>query len=608
MGSFFTELKRRHVFRIGIAYLAVAWLIVQVVAAITPILELPNWFAKVILVLLAVGFPIALILAWAFELTPEGIRRESELSTESSPTRSFRRKWDFIIIGTLVFALGLALWDRGSSPPINNATPTLTSSPAATLSTQTIAVLPFTNMSSDPEQEYFSDGLSEEILNDLSRIEGLKVSARTSSFAYKRSTESVQSIAHKLGVGHILEGSVRKSRNRLRINVQLIDATNGYNIMSKTYDRELEDIFAIQEEIAESVANALSIKLGLGDRARIKSGTNNLAAYNEFLTGRALINNLGPAQTLKAAQKFVHTTELDPNFAEAWSALGDAYITAIFIFDEDINENLAKAENAVRHALQINPDLASAHYVMGYIHGMRAEWARSDQEFTLSRSTPSEWNTYFGSAILQLSAGKAVSARDFWLLAREKEPQLAYLSGALAYTYEILGKAELADNEFASSRDLVGDREWIEQYRLIVVLARGDEKAIREVAAKLVKWSRFSRPMMDKIYSELIAGTLNINTIRNLSRDLKLRLHGRVVLASWAAYLGDDSLALENLGMVATANPILMMDLWSPLMKGARQQADFKKLVRDLGLVDYWREFGWPELCHPVGDDDFECE
>ncbi|MBT8067729.1 MAG: adenylyl cyclase, partial [Gammaproteobacteria bacterium] len=239
--SIFAELKRRNVFRVGIAYLVASWVLMQVVDVISPVFELPEWAPKLIFLLLAIGLVPALIFAWAFELTPEGIKRESEVSPEGSITRSTGRKLNFVIIGFLVAAVALLLVERqlktGDVPEAATEVAT-----AADTGARSIAVLPFVNMSSDAEQEFFSDGITEEILNSLASVKELKVAGRTSSFAFKGQNDDLRRIGDALGVEHILEGSVRKAGAKVRITAQLIQVDDGFHLWSETYDRELTDV------------------------------------------------------------------------------------------------------------------------------------------------------------------------------------------------------------------------------------------------------------------------------------------------------------------------------------------------------------------------------
>ena len=250
--SFFAELKRRNVFRVGIAYAVATWVLLQVMDIITPILDLPEWAPKLIFVFLAVGLVPALILAWAFELTPEGLKKEKDVDRSASITNVTGRKLDYAIIAALLVAVGMLVADRYAVDP----------EPAVTASvTKSIAVLPFVNISSDPEQEFFSDGITEEILNALASVKELKVAGRTSSFAFKGRNEDLRKIGAMLGVEHILEGSVRKVGTTVRITAQLVQVADGFHMWSATYERELTDIFAIQDEIATEILKQLKAQL-----------------------------------------------------------------------------------------------------------------------------------------------------------------------------------------------------------------------------------------------------------------------------------------------------------------------------------------------------------
>ncbi|WP_439106134.1 hypothetical protein [Congregibacter sp.] len=315
--SLCSELHRRNVVRVGIAYAVVAWLLLQVADMVMENIGAPDWVMQALLVLLLLGLFPALIFAWVFELTPEGLKRESEIEEGVSVVHQTRRKLDTLIIATLVVAVAYLFWDGRLREP-SQATQELAASDVSTpnnklssmdaLRQQTeaaaqakeqsapsedtsIAVLPFVNLSSDPEQEYFSDGISEELLNVLAQIPALRVAARASSFQFKGDNRDIGEIAQLLKVGHVLEGSVRKAGTKLRITAQLIEAEGGFHLWSETYDRELEDIFAIQDEISAAIADALRAELALDDVTTpdASKATANTAAYEAFLKGRGLI-------------------------------------------------------------------------------------------------------------------------------------------------------------------------------------------------------------------------------------------------------------------------------------------------------------------------------
>ena len=278
--TFFDELKRRNVFRVGIAYAIATWVLLQITEVITPLLGLPDWAPKLIFVILAVGFVPALIFAWAYELTPEGLKKEKDVDRSESITHHTGRKLDFAIIAVLVLAVGLLLADRYTGKPAPDA---------EQVTNKSIAVLPFVNISSDKEQEYFSDGITEEILNALASVKELKVAGRTSSFAFKGQNQDLRRIGELLGVTHILEGSVRKSGTTVRITAQLVQVKDGFHLWSDTYDRELTDIFAIQDEIANEILIQLKARLLDEEGPAIVSQRTDPEVYDVYLLAKQLL-------------------------------------------------------------------------------------------------------------------------------------------------------------------------------------------------------------------------------------------------------------------------------------------------------------------------------
>ena len=331
--SFFTELKRRNVVRVGIAYIVIGWVLAQIAEFAFENFGAPDWVLKTVVVIVLLGLPLALFLAWAFEMTPEGVKREKDVDRSQSITHSTGRKLDFVIIAALVIALGYCVWERQPSVEAVNVAEQAgrssiekesTDGPAARSS----AVLPFVNMSSDQAQEWFSDGLTEEILNALARTPDLLVAARTSSFKFKNTTEDVPTIAKALGVVHILEGSVRRNRDQLRVTAQLIRASDGFHIWSQTYDRNPEDVIAIQEEIAIEIATALQTAMDPDALAKmVSSGTRSVPAFNAYLQGLAYgASTLSTGDTytfLGARASFERAIDLDPDFSLAYWKLAD---------------------------------------------------------------------------------------------------------------------------------------------------------------------------------------------------------------------------------------------------------------------------------------------
>jgi TolB-like protein len=352
--SFIDELKRRNVFRVGAAYLIVAWLILQVADVVLGNIEAPAWVFQSILLLLVIGFPVALIFAWAYEMTLEGLKKEQDVDRSESITHATGRKLDFAIIGVLAIALILFAAERFVFLPGRTLPVEVTQEIVPTEGQQSIAVLPFVNMSSDPEQEYFSDGLSEELLNLLAKLPELKVIGRTSSFAFKGINEDLRIIGQALGVRTLLEGSVRKSGNEVRITAQLIDASDASHIWSETYDRTLTDIFAVQDEVAASIIDALQIHVGSSpSRGRPTSSAD---AYSNYLRAGLAAGEYDWRAVRQLCERAV---DLDPSFAEAHELL--AY-SAWRMSDGTmpVDEAMALIRSASGSALAVNPDLVLA--------------------------------------------------------------------------------------------------------------------------------------------------------------------------------------------------------------------------------------------------------
>ncbi len=373
--SFFTELKRRNVFRMGIAYAVVVWVLLQAIDFVLDVIAAPDWVMQVFVLVAVAGLPLVLIFSWVFEITPEGIKRESEIDRSHSITQNTGRKLDRTIITFLAFAVVLLLGERfisGRDAPVSTpATAVVTeqsvsTSPDVKDNTRSLAVLPFVNMSSDPEQEYFSDGLAEELLNRLAQNSQLQVAARTSSFQFKDRNQDIGEIGRQLKVDNVLEGSVRKSGNRLRITAQLIRVDSGFHLWSETFEREMDDIFAIQDDIAQAISSALEAELGADSTLAENQLTDNMEAYQAYLKGRYLLNKRGPDNLLKAHEQFEKATRLDPDFSKAWADMAFNY-SLLPAYSADITSQQAWkiVRTAANKALELDPENAEAYVALG---------------------------------------------------------------------------------------------------------------------------------------------------------------------------------------------------------------------------------------------------
>jgi TolB-like protein/cytochrome c-type biogenesis protein CcmH/NrfG len=461
--SFFNELKRRNVFRVGAAYVILAWLVLQVSDVILGNIEAPAWVFRALLLFLAIGFPFALFFAWAFELTPEGLKRESEIDRSQSITPQTGKKLDRMIIVVLLLALGYLAYDKfvlsaGRDAALVEATLAEKSDAGATAGPparqdHSIAVLPFVNISDDASNEYFSDGLSEELLNLLAKIPELRVAARTSSFSFKGQQLEVPEIAARLKVAHILEGSVRKAGNQVRITAQLVKADDGFHLWSETYDRTLENIFAVQDEIAAAVVDALKITL-LG--ATPHAAQANPEAYALVLQARYLFNRRNKENHQKSDSAYRQALEIDPDYAAAWAGLarvltdqaGYGYVA----FDDGVEQARAAAQRAV----SLDPGLASGWAALGRIQSSY-DWKWSDADASVGKALdlePANSEVLAQAGGLAGSLGRYAEALAYLEQAVILDPLNNTAISSLASAYEQLGRLDEAERTIRHLIDL----------------------------------------------------------------------------------------------------------------------------------------------------------
>ena len=316
--NFFAELRRRNVYKVAVAYAIVGWLLVQIATQVFPFLEIPNWVVRLVIALVAIGFPIALVIAWAFEATPEGIKRTEVADAMPVSAAIGRKKHAWIYVVVIAAAISVTLFFLGRYTAGNKS---VASAPNE-LPTKSIAVLPFDNLSRDPDNAYFAEGVQDEILTRLAKIADLKVISRTSTQRFKSAPSDLPAIAKQLGVMHILEGSVQKANDQVRVNVQLINALSDAHLWADTYDRKLTDIFSVESEIAKTIADTLQAKLtGSEKTAMSKKPTANPEAYELYLKGRFFWNKRTAADLRKSIEYFNQAIEKDPAYAQAYAAL-----------------------------------------------------------------------------------------------------------------------------------------------------------------------------------------------------------------------------------------------------------------------------------------------
>ncbi|MCK7592734.1 hypothetical protein [Pseudomarimonas salicorniae] len=384
--SFLAELRRRNVIRVAGLYVVAAWLVVQVAETVLPIFATPEWVLRTLVVMLAIGFVPALIFSWVFELTPEGIKRERDIRRDESIVDHTARKLDVAVIVLLVGVAALVLWKPGQRAETPEGVATAETGAAADEPlpspevpvplrepSTSIAVLPFVNMSSDPEQVYFSDGIAEELLNALVKLPDLKVAGRTSSFAFRDQTGDLREIGRALNVNHILEGSVRKQGDRIRITAQLVTAEDGFHLWSETYDREAGDIFALQDEITAAIVGALKVKLG-GEVAP-RAERIDLAAYERYLKARQQMALRGVEALQVSRRLFGEVVALAPDYAPAHAGLARSLTLLATYASTDLTTEAVPSDLEVqrvaglsaRRALELDPENAEAWSVLGYV-------------------------------------------------------------------------------------------------------------------------------------------------------------------------------------------------------------------------------------------------
>jgi TolB-like protein/tetratricopeptide (TPR) repeat protein len=370
--NFFGELKRRNVYKVAAAYVVVGWLIVQVATQVFPFFEIPNWGVRFVILAVIVGFPIALVIAWAYELTPAGIKR-AEDSGETEAPQTERRTWVFVVIVAAALSIGLFLLGRFSAR---------TGSDESEPPRKSIAVLPFDNLSSDPDNAFFAEGVQDEILTRLSKVADLKVISRTSTQGLKSAPADLRRAAKELGVMHILEGSVQKANDKVRVNVQLVNAMTSVHLWSEIYDRKLTDIFSVESDIAKTIADTLQAKLtGSEQEAISMKPTSDTDAYELYLRGRSYWAKRSGDNLPKAIYYFKQAIGRDPNYALAFAGLADAYILLPAFTGASTKDTLPQAKAAALQALDLDEKSAEAHNALAQVFFIELNFDKSLPEF-----------------------------------------------------------------------------------------------------------------------------------------------------------------------------------------------------------------------------------
>jgi len=649
---FLGELRRRNVARVAVLYVASSWLILQTVETIGSLLDIPAWVGKLALVVLGLGLPVALGISWTYELTPEGLKRDGAVPPGESHRHDNARRLNVVTLIVAVLAILTVTLDRflptgalqrpaaavatdvgpGTTPgAARDATP-----PSVRPATG-IAVLPFTNMSSDPEQDFFSDGVTEEVLNLLGNVDGLRVTSRTSSFSFKGQAVDLPTIARKLGVSHVVEGSVRRAGDRVRVTAQLIDVASDTHLWSETYERRLDDVFAIQADIAGHIARALQIAFGSDELASFgQPPTVDIESWQRFLQARYKLRNRKSAADLDDILKLVDAAiARDPNFARAHSLralallLRPSWQEGVAFEGQRPNrpagqESLkreatwAEALVAANRALEIDPSLGEPYAVRALhaqAHNLYAEAYRNFKEAVARAPSNPELRNWYGGFLLDagyLQAGWAERQR-----AGELDPLSPLIAWQVGYSALVMGRPDVIEAYTAKSRengwegpepvalegggasargDMVrAEKLWIQAFPHRAEQIRMSARAIRnqhvdaDTARMLATLAPYGPPGIARF------------AVQSMSRDVDGGLATIRDTLDPASLLKPDgsggparSRGGDGMGSVLRA------DWWMPEAATMRQDPRFAAIMHDIGLVAFWREIGWPDKCQPT--------
>ena len=619
--SFFSELKRRNVYKVAIAYAVTGWALAEGASQIFPVFDIPNWVVRLVVLVIVLGFPIALVIAWAFELTPEGLKRTETADAEPQLRRRRKVVWIYVVLIAGASAIGLFSiqhftgWKNPAkavpqSSQKSNAQPAAT--PAKQLIDQkSIAVLPFDDLSPAHDQANFSDGMAEEILNALTRIKALQVIARSSSFQFKGKEISPQQIGAELGVAHLLEGSVRKQGEELRITARLVQTSDGVQQWSNTYNGQLSDVFKLQESCAHDIADQLNVVLGdNGKQQLVDKTTDNAEAYALFVEAQTLVNARVGDSLPRAIAKLEKVTALDPKFARAWSKLAVAHAVLPQYVGGDWAENLTIAESDAQRAIALDADNAEAYAALGYVAFSRRRYvemvAPAARALTLD---PDDDTANFWASNELAAVGRnaeAESLLDHVLIRDPANARAVYYKGLMRWQAgDAKTAVTLSKRAIALGFSLGGGT-------LSSIFAmKGDfDQGAKEFARGFgAIGAKFSSTELQTIYRGMYLGASEHAAALKVIATHKNEQY----VPTFLLMLGEPERSFAEYEQSATGlsdaylNFLWLPDAWS---RKARQSPAFQDFAKRIGLVDYWKQNRWPDLCSPTpegGPDSFTC-
>ena len=602
MAGLYQELMRRNVVRVGIAYVVVAWLVLQFTDLVLENMNAPDWVMQAIMLVLAIGLPIALVFAWAFELTPEGIKLEKDVDRSQSVTKQTGSKLRNMTIALLIVALAFSLGERffSDAEPVEAVVESIETAEAP----KSIAVLPFVDMSADQSYGYFSDGLSEELLNLLAKTPELRVAARTSSFAYKGKNEDIKVIAESLNVETVLEGSVRHDGSQIRVTTQLINAADGYHLWSETYDRELTSVFALQDEIAAEIMSALKVTLGTGAEPSRGRPTENMEAYRLYLQAmeRMRIGISGYQDAVRLAGQAI---ALDPDFAEAyeisavaeWSDAGISQASA---------PALAKAKSFAERALQLKPDLLWAETILlGSDPSNYDRLAELASQERLVAAQPSNSKAKAGQIYNLLFLGYLEEAIELSEALIESDPLYSAGHGYLGSILFAQGDLAAGKREWEIAKDLGADT--FSYYLSYFNFKEGESNlGVRNIVEDLKFGGLLPHGLLEiieRIQNEQISG-IEVEAMLDEIPGWREPAYNWFVFAlfGYNDQLFEALVELGALGQAQNDAEVALSDLGIFRPEGYYSDPRFIEIAEAYGMADAWRRRGPPDYCQPDGD------